>query len=58
MLAFTGTLLVELIVKILEGFFTGPYILKIIGYIILISMNLGMMFINFTINMYIIFINY
>ena len=46
------SLIFQLVVKILEGFFDGPKTLKVIGYIISISINIGIIFINIILNKY------
>ena len=46
---FISSLIVYIIVKIFEGFFNGPKILKIIG-CIMVNINLGMLFINVTLH--------
>ena len=48
---FFVALIFEIVGKIFEGFFTGPKILKIIGYTITIILNLGILFVNIIINM-------
>ena len=39
-------------VKVLEGFFNGPKILKYFGYFLIISINIGLIAINLILNRY------
>ena len=52
LLTISSSLAIEIVVKILEGFFNGPKALKIIGYIILVNINIGMLFVNVTAHRY------